>query len=297
MPNQLYLEIGSGQQAQVLKHIKESSGISWKEIAKILGVKNRMIFFYLKEKSRLPQHRLIELAKQKNFDLKSLEKLKTVKMANFEQKDIRKPELNKELAEFLGALDGDGNIDPKNHRVCITCDATTDFDYVTRVVRNMFADLFLAKTTISIRNGGIRCQIYSKELADYLESQGIAKGDRKNRIFIPKSVSQNGAFLCAFIRGVFDTDGSFHRKRENSAVVEFISCSPKFLQQIKDSLTKLGFKASLSGKSVYIYDQKHVDTFFKVVKPNNYKHCLKYEIFKKTGKVPLDKEFRFASVV
>ena len=297
MTSQAYLEIGTGQQTQVLKRIKEHSGLSWNNLAKILKIKKRMLFFYLKEESRLPKYRLLELVKQTNFDLEEIGKMSTIEMANFEQKKITKPALSDKFAEFLGALSGDGNIDPKNHRVCITCDSITDFEYVTIVVRNLFFDLFGAKTTINIRNGGVRCQIYSKELADYLETCGFTKGDRKNRTFIPKKIKQNKAFLRAFIRGVFDTDGSFHRKRENSAVVEFISCSPKFLDQIKDSLLRLDFKATLSGKSVYIYDQKHVDTFFKLVKPNNHKHCLKYEIFKKTGKVPLDKELRFASVV
>ena len=94
----------------------------------------------------------------------------------------------------------------------------------------------------------------------------------------------------AFLRGLFDTDGSFHRKRATSAVVEYISCSPKFLLQVKESLKRLGLKATLSGKSVYIYDQSDVDSFFKLIKPNNHKHNLKYAIFKKTGKVPTHKE-------
>jgi predicted transcriptional regulator len=126
MAHQLYLEIGTGQQAKILKLIKEHSGLSWGKIAEILKVKKRMVFFYLKEKSRIPMHKLIELSKQTNFDLKKLEKLNTIKMPNFEQKEIRKPKLKSEFAEFLGALTGDGNIDPKNHRVCITCDAITD---------------------------------------------------------------------------------------------------------------------------------------------------------------------------
>lgn len=78
--------------------------------------------------------------------------------------------------------------------------------------------------------------------------------------------------------------------------MEYISRSPEFLNQIKEALVHLGLKASLYGKSVYIYDQGQVDTFFKVDKPNNPKHRPKYEIFKKTGKVPLHKEWKLAAV-
>ena len=222
--------------------------------------------------------------------------LKTTEKGTFKPQEILKPPLGVELAEFLGALTGDGNIDPKNHRVCITCNAITDFEYVTRIIRKMFADLFDAQTTITTRNGAIRCQIYSKELADFLESLGVPKGNRKNRTFIPTRILKNEELLHVFLRGVFDTDGSFYGRRETSAVVEFISCSPKFLLQIKESLKRLGFRTSLSGKSVRIYDQTQVDTFFKVIKPNNSKHRLKYAVFKKTGKVPLHKELKLAAV-
>ena len=79
--------------------------------------------------------------------------------------------------------------------------------------------------------------------------------------------------------------------------MEYISCSPNFLLQIKEALLSLGFKATLSGKSVYIYDQSQIETFFNTIKLNNPKHNKKYKIFKETGKVPLHKEFINAAVV
>ena len=290
MAKELFLQIGSGQQTAILRKIKEHSELGWSKIAAKMKVKRRMIFLYLKEKNRLPMNRLVDLCKHTDFDLEGLKGLDTVQMSNFGQKKIRKPELDEGLAEFLGALSGDGNVDPKNHRVSITCNAISDYEYVTIAVRNMFTDLFGAQTTVNVHKGDIRCQIYSKELADFLEGIGFPKGKRKNRTFIPVPIFENEKFLRAFLRGVFDTDGSFHRKRKNSAVVEFISRSPKFLLQIKKALIHAGLKATLSGKSVYIYDQRHVDSFFKMIKPNNPKHCLKYGIFKKTGRVPLHKE-------
>ena len=296
MEDQLYLEIGFGEQANILKYIKKHSDLNWSEIAQSLGVKKRMVFFYLEEKSRLPMYRLMRLCEQTGFDLSGL-KLNTISMKNFEQKPIRKPKLNEELAEFLGALSGDGNVDPNNNRVSIGCDVITDFEYVTDLIKGKFTKLFNTETTIKVQNGTIYCQVYSKDLADYLEELGFPKGNRKNRTNIPQTIVKNKKFLIAFLRGVFDTDGSFHRKRETSAVVEYISCSPLFLLQIKESLIKLGLRASLSGKSVYIYSQDDVETFFKVVKPNNSKHCIKYKIFKETGKVPLHKEFVQAFVM
>ena len=38
-------------------------------------------------------------------------------------------------------------------------------------------------------------------------------------------------------------------------------------------------------KDLYLYNKNQIDHFFKIIKPKNEKHVLKYEIFKKTGKI------------
>ncbi|MAG18325.1 MAG: hypothetical protein CL944_02530 [Candidatus Diapherotrites archaeon] len=298
MEKTLFVDIGSGKQASILREIKNKSGLNWNEIAKILKVKRRMIFHYLRETSKIRFHKLIFLGIETDFDLKKLYTLNIVKSNYFQKKEISQPELNEGLAEFLGAMAGDGNIYGKNNRVSITCSAIVDYDYVVNVIGKKFEKLFGLEPTFVTKNGAIRCLIYSKELVLFLsEKCKFVIGNRKNKTFIPKVILKNEKLLCAYLRGLFDTDGSFHRKRENSGVVEYISCSPNFLNQIKEALISLGFKASLSGKSVYIYDQKQLDTFFKLIKPSNIKHTIKYQIFKETRKVPTHKEYVKAAIV
>ncbi|MEK6957394.1 MAG: LAGLIDADG family homing endonuclease [archaeon] len=298
MAKELFVQTGLWHQAAVLRKIKEHSGLGWQKIADIIGVTKRMIFHYLKENCRISLSNLKTLCKETGFDLKEIEKLQLIELDQFGEKEIRKPKLGKELAEFLGAMSGDGNIYEKNYRVSITCGAIVDNAYVKNSIGKKFEKLFGLEPTFIVKNGAIRCQVYSKRLVSYLSEEfGFPKGNRKNRMFIQRKILNDRNLLAAYLRGLFDTDGSFHRRRKNSAVVEFISCSPNFLYEVKCALVSLGFKASLSGKSVYIYDQAHVDTFFKLIKPSNIKHSIKYRIFKETGIVPTHADFLKAAVV
>jgi hypothetical protein len=294
---QKYLEIGFKEQTKLLKEIKENSKLTWKKLAEKIRVNQRMLFFYYREKNRMPLNKLKNLKKYLKSNNTALENLKIIKMNNFKEKKVNLPKFSEELAELLGILAGDGNIDPKNNRVCVTCDSKTDHYYVTKHVRKLFKRLFNIQTTINNRNGGIRCQIYSKKLANYLELKGITKGNRKNKTNIPKKVLKNKKYIIPFLRGLFDTDGSVYEKRTNYVVVEYTSCYPKFLEQIQKELIKLGFKATLSGKSVRVCRQTEVDSFFKLIMPNNSKHLIKYETFKKTGIIPTTKKRRLAPVV
>jgi|SRR3989344_318191 len=297
MQKNLFVEIGFGQQTFILRRIKNYSKLTWGKIAKILKVNKSMVFQYLRETSRIPFNRLISLCTKINFDLKHLEYLQLIELNKNNEKEILKPKLDEELAEFLGAMAGDGNIYGKNSGITITCNAIVDYNYVTEIIKNKFQNLFGLKPSISSFGNRIQCRVYSKNMAIFLNKKlEFPIGRRKNRTYIPSKIINNKKFKIAYLRGLFDTDGSPHRKRENSGVVEYISCSPAFLTQIKEALRSLDFTACLSGKSVYIYDQKQVDTFFKLIKPSNIKHALKYRIFKETGKVPFHKEIISAFV-
>jgi transcriptional regulator with XRE-family HTH domain len=297
MGQQFFIRKGIGQQGNALRRIKQESGLSWKEIARLLRVNRSMLFKYLSEENALPLKRLERLCNATKFDLKRLGDLQLISLPNTAIKHITRPQLDEKLAEFLGALSGDGNIYAKTHDVSITCGAVADREYVSRVVAGMFKDLFGLEPHLYANKSCIRCHVYSKELQEFLSGKfNFPVGRRKNRTTIPAQIAENDHLLAAYLRGLFDTDGSFHRRREKSGVVEYISASPGFLLEIRQALEKLGFTPCLSGKHVYLYDPRQVDTFFKTIKPSNSKHALKYAIFKETGIVPQHKEIIHAVV-
>jgi len=288
----LFLNLEHGGQTRVLRELKKALRLGWKEMAELLEVNRSMVFFYLKETCRMPYEKIL-LVEKKNpeLNLSGYTKLETIELADYGKNMASRPVLDNKLAEFLGALAGDGCVCKTGNEVSISCSAIVDRDYIENRINRLFWKLFKIKPKIRTQKNLIQCRTYSKEIRLFLsKNYGFPVGNRKNRTFIPRKILDNPALLSCYLRGLFDTDGSFHRKRIDSAVVEYISHSPKFLLQIRDSLRKLGFSASLSGTSVYIYDQKQVHEFFKKVKPKNLKHITKYKIFKETGKVPVHKE-------
>ena len=286
-----FLDLEKGGQEKILRNLKKDLNISWEEMAELMEISRRMIFWYLKEESKVPLRRIQLVKEKKHLDISAYEDLKTKEMPNIGLKQIEEPAMSEEFAEFLGALSGDGCVCNTGYETSITCGLAVDYAYVTNRIVDLFIRLFAVRPKLRIEGTKIRCRIYSKKLKQFLsEKHDFPVGNRKNRTRIPKRILRSSKLLRCFLRGLFDTDGSFHGKRMNSGVVEYISCSKDFLKDIKNSLDSLGFSTCISGKSVYIYNQKQVEKFFRMIKPNNLKHITKYKLFKENGKVPSHKE-------
>jgi len=294
MNEKLFLDLENNEQKEILMKLKRKLDLTWKNIADLLNVNRSMVFFYLNEKCKLPYKSFLVLCKAAEIDPKDFEIRKLTIVKNSIQPISKPQKTNKELAEFLGILAGDGCL-TRGYEVTVTCNAIVDKPFVVNRVAHLFNYLFEITPRIRIQKNTICC--YSKELYSFLSNEyNFPIGEKKNRLFIPERIRQNSEFLVCFLRGVFDTDGSFYKHHKNTATVEFISCSQGFLYEIYFALKKLNLKPSLSRKGVRIYDTEKIDTFFNTIKPNNIKHLLKYQKFKETGRVPSHEEIK-ASVV
>src|SRR5439155_22675343 len=114
---------------------------------------------------------------------------------------------------------------------------------------------------------------YSKEVALTLHSWGMPIGLKKLENLTPKLAVKGRAF----IRGVFDTDGSVYRKYGSYAQIQFKTVSKNLMSFIRDKLTKLGLHPTRirpdETKHRFLHcRQKEVETFFRLVKPSNPKH-------------------------
>src|SRR3989344_1147134 len=79
--------------------------------------------------------------------------------------------------------------------------------------KNKFQNLFGLKPSISSFGNRIQCRVYSKNMAIFLNKKlEFPIGRRKNRTYIPSKIINNKKFKIAYLRGLFDTDGSPHRK-------------------------------------------------------------------------------------
>lgn len=280
-----YVIFDKGKQNFFLKEVKSLTKLTWDQMAELLKINRSMIYFYLNESSKLPYDFYVKLSKKSHLKVK---RIKTVEMCKKEIDIVFPVVINEKLSELLGILSGDGCISKLKYEICVTCSNVLDRQYVIEHVTPLFENIFAIRPKIRVQGNRIRCKIYSKKLASFLsEELNFPIGKKKGKLIIPSYIYRNENLLKMFLRGVFDTDGSFHRHHKNTAAIEFISCDFRFRNQLKQSLKKIGFNVPASGKSIYIYKKEDIQRFFDTIKPENEKHLIKYDYYKSFGTVPI----------
>ena len=120
-------------------------------------------------------------------------------------------ELTTELCEIIGILNGDGCLYKRKNRyeIYIYGDSNEDIYYHKTKIKSLFKSVFNIEPRIQkIKNhNSIRSRIDSKAIFTFLNnSVGVAYGDKKERIRIPKKILKNKKFIYAYLRGLADTD-------------------------------------------------------------------------------------------
>ncbi len=203
------------------------------------------------------------------------------------------------LAEFIGIMLGDGNINTKNnnYRIVITGHSEEDYDYLIKYVKPLIKDLFKLKANLwrHKNKNAIAIATYSKELTNELISYGLSAGPKTMEI--PNIVKNNKVYTAKFIRGLADTDFSitFMKKTHSYPVITANFSKEKFTKEIKEMLTKFNIKANIYKTSrninnkVYIlyqidiYGKYNLDKWLKNIGFSNPKHLTKIAIWKKLG--------------
>ncbi len=289
-----FVEFKRGEQKEFLVGIKNKYKFSWSKLTKITGKNRSTIFGYLREDWRMPEYLFYKL----NSEYPTKKYSTNILYLGNTPHKVTLPKISMQFCEFIGALAGDGHLHKYPAELSVTVHRTLDYQYITHLAK-LFQKLFCLKPTLISKENMIKLRFYSKELVQKLNAQyNLPIGKKKLHLHIPFEILHNNTFLMCYIRGLFDTDGSFSRHHKKSgAIIEITSRDPQFLTEINNALIDLKFKTNLGYKSVKIYDKRQIDRFFKVIKPSNLKHKLKYETFKKTGEVPLNKDIINALVV
>ena len=205
---------------------------------------------------------------------------------------IKIPEISERLAELIGIILGDGNVNyykkGKNigvYQVNIAGDKNLDREYHLTYVALLFKELFglgpvekLSKT-----NNGRYLIISSKQLVVFLISQGLKSGDKiKNQVRIPSWIKENPKYLKACLRGLFDTDGSIYKiTNQNSYQISFTNYNTTLLNDVRDGLLSLGIGVSniTKGKDITITKKSELRKFLKEVGFKNSRHLTKVKMW------------------
>lgn len=214
--------------------------------------------------------------------------------------------LNKELAEFLGILTGDGymNYYPDQYKYIleISGDSRYDYHYFANYVSPLIEELFHIRPTIFFRNdeNSVTLRIISKGMFHLLTSVGFKRG-KKQQIGVPKWILRNEEFLYAFMQGLIDTDFSLvllDRKQKKYPLYPRIAVglkSKKLIKIIDAWFISKGFKTTVSYDQVrkdkrgfitkihtiHINGRKELEKWMRYIGFRNRKHILRYEFYKK----------------
>lgn len=186
----------------------------------------------------------------------------------FSRNDIRKqivvPKfISVELAELVGILIGDGHVaierEKSNkavgYRVGVSANADTDSEYIFGHVLPLFKKLFNAKPYVRRRRGReLEIMFSSKVMTTYFINTFQIPNNKSN-VDVPDVIKlSNEEHVIAFLRGLFDTDGSLSIKKKyrNSAyypVINFSTKSPNLFESVKTILKTRGFVFSANARN------------------------------------------------
>ncbi len=214
--------------------------------------------------------------------------------------------MNENEAELCGMIIGDGWIQRNKKGLFMSGDPIEDKEYYEKRVVQLFKTFL--KRSIKARNFeywktyGIG--IYrKKEIKKFIEMD-IPIGKKGTEIIIPKEIMKSNVNVQkAFLRGLFDTDGTIYpmkqKERYSRARLRIASISKRLIDDVKLISRKIGVHHSnpspsnARGKRVpnksYIFEINKINDirkWFTMIKPKNPKHITKFKLWKTIGIIP-----------
>lgn len=197
------------------------------------------------------------------------------------------PDYSEDLAEFIGIMLGDGGI--SRTQISITLGNSTDHEYVPYIIR-LIKKLFRVIGSISypLNKDVVRIRVSGVNLTKNLKKLGLVEGDKiEQKIDIPVWILQREIYIKACIRGLIDTDGCVHRKvrrekdgREYRSIgITFCSASKPLQISVIKLFARLGFKAAISGRTIYLCGKEQVNRYINEIRFSNPKHLNRYQNF------------------
>lgn len=201
------------------------------------------------------------------------------KSGEYNLKNINYPELNEDLAEFIGAHLGDGTM--SKYFIKISGDYRYDlsyFNYLSKIVLKLFG-ISTSITKEKYRNTAY-LTIYSKEVCLFLnKNYYIPFGDKiKNNAIIPERILKNRKLFVACLRGLVDTDGSISRRGRNGSqfCLEFFSQNKKLFDQVNGMGRQLNIFTYSTKNRAGTNKWDNIKRYFKIVGSSNLKHIIRF---------------------
>lgn len=269
----LFISLTNNQRKAFFKELKKEINNSWETFYEKYNISRSMFFNYLSGRYDIPQDLFEKWKDIAGIRLKSpilIEKQKFLK------KDLPPIKFDEKLAEIFGILNGDGHISQITYEICVV-GSSKEEEYLN-YIKTLFESKFKFKFVSIINETHFKLRTYSVSLFNLLTKEyNLPSGNKMGKLKIPSIVKSSKSFLIAYLKGLFDTDGTIYIRRKKDLVLEISSADKRFLKEVHDALHLLGFNVKLYEKHVTFYNLKDIYNFFKIVKPANTKHLKKYQ--------------------
>ena len=207
---------------------------------------------------------------------------------------INIPQLNEDLAEFLGICFGDGclsvNTNKHDYFIQIVANSINEFEYLRFHVSLLIEKLFGLKIEVRKQiTNTIVLSKRSKQLIELLNGYGMPIG-KKYKLNIPDCIINSNELSLAFVRGLFDTDGTLTFKRTYYPAISISSRCKEFLAEVRNILLKNNFRIGkvieeytvLNNRKfikyrIFLYGRYNLERWFSIIGTNNPKNVSKYK--------------------
>lgn len=203
-----------------------------------------------------------------------------------QRKRIFRAPRSPELAEFIGAVLGDGGT--TRFQITIATNAVTDAAYAS-YLSTLCMYLFGIRATVKNRERHTTTiTASSAALVEYCRSLGVPMGDKiRQRVDIPMWITRNPKYLRACVRGLVDTDGCVYldRHRYRNRVyrhmgIGFTSASPPLLRSVIRAFRGWHLHPTQNSvKHMLLRREADVIRYFAEVGTSNSKHRERFERF------------------
>ena len=155
--------------------------------------------------------------------------------------------LNIDTAEMLGYYTGDGYVKEKGGLHLVVCDA--DPDLVEHF--GSWIESIGARPTTEARQGCTMLHAHGRRLYRWMHRNGFAKpagnaGEGAAGAEIPLAVLRSRtAVLGAYLRGLFEADGTVTTNTGGTPIIELTTVSPVLARQVHTALESMGIAAVL----------------------------------------------------
>ena len=219
---------------------------------------------------------------------------------------------SEELAEFAGLAFGDGSLTYRKGtnklRFQLRGDAKSDREhYLTFVIPlcNKLLNPILGRNVALVedrKKNSFGVSIESAKIKAFFDFVGVPIGV-KRELYTPGWIKEKREYSKAFVRGLFDTDGTISYLKNNTAktnlhivdYVSIVSTSKNLIEETSYILEDIGlkhyiksFKSAGNVRRAYLVAiyRPHVKEFMAAIGSHNAKHLTKFEIGQKFGFCP-----------